>query len=174
MIVTSLLVRWTDGWHEVTSPAAAVHGRKEAALGLGASQDLAEVETVAGQQLAIFADPRSEIATDLWPRDNTEVPFVAFGTADRLVVPDLPGHPPSREVVQAITVTQDEDGNVTYAAELRDVLLDERERFAETLTKMANGTLGGDSRVAQPVSSVSATDTPDCCPPQPPPVSCGG
>lgn len=175
MITTALLVRWTNGWHDVTSAAGvAAHGRKEAALGLGASQDINEVNTVANQQLAIFADPRTEIATDLWPRDAADTPYVAFTTADRVMVPDLPGQPPSREVVQAITVTQDEDGNVTYAAELRDVLLDERERFAETLTKMANGTLGGDSRVAQPVSSVSATDTPDCCPPQPPPSSCGG
>jgi hypothetical protein len=168
MITTALLVRWTNGWHDVTSAAAvAAHGRKEAALGLGASQDLNEVNTVSAQQLAIFGNSRTEIACDVFPRTDAETPFIGYSTADRITVPDVPGRPPSNERIQAIGATMDEDGRVTYAVELRDVLLDERERFAQVLTKMANGTLGGDSRVAQPVSSVRATSTPDCCPPVP-------
>jgi hypothetical protein len=169
MITTALLVRWTGGWHDVGSAAGiAAHGRKEAALGLGASQDLGEVNTVANQQLAYFADPRTEIAADLAPRDDTDTPFVAFATADRVMVPDLPGRPASRERIQAITASMDDDGRVTYAVELRDVLLDERERFDESIKKMANGTLGGDSKVAQPVSTVGLNDKPDCCPPPAP------
>jgi hypothetical protein len=168
MIVTALLVRWGGGWHDVTSPAAvAAHGRKEAALGLGAATSLAEVETVANQQLVIFGDPRTEIALDLFPRSDDDLPFVAFDVADRITVPDRDGTE-VRERVQAITATMDGDGKVTYAVDLRDVLLDEQERFAESLTKMANGTLGGDSRVAQPVSQVAVVDRPDCCPPAPP------
>lgn len=166
MITTALLVRWFNGWHDVTSAAGvAAHGRKEAALGLGASQDLNEVNTVANQQLVYFADPRTEIACDLFPIGNADTPYVAFACADRLVVPDVPGRPASKETVQAITVTSDDDGRVTYAVELRDVLLDERERFAETLTKMANGTIGGTSRVGQPVSTVASINQPNCCPP---------
>ena len=172
MIVTSLLVRWGGGWHDVTSPSAvARHGRIEAALGLGASSSLAEVETVANQQLAIFGDPRTEIPVDLFPRTDDDRPLVAFSTADRVTVPDRTGAP-VLERVQAITATMDGDGRVTYAVDLRDVLLDEQERFAETLAKMANGTLGGDSKVAQPTSQVPVVDRPDCCPAQPPPGDC--
>lgn len=174
MITTALLVRWANGFHDVTSAAGvAAHGRKEAALGLGAAQDINEVNTVANQQLAYFADPRTEIAGDLFPLDATDTPYLAFVVADRVKVPDLPGRPASNERIQALTVTQDEDGRVTYAVELRDVLLDEREKFADTLTKMANGTLGGDSRVAQPISTIPPNDKPDCCPPTPP-ITGGG
>lgn len=173
MITTALLVRWAGGWHEVTRPASiTAHGRKEAALGLGASQSVAEVETVAGQQLAIFGDPRTEIAGDYAPRSDSELPFVAFGTADRIAVPDMPPRPPANQRVQAITATMDDEGVVTYAIELADVLLSERERFDETLKKMANGTLGGDSKVAQPVGAVASVTVPDCCPPTPPPPIC--
>lgn len=173
MITTALLVRWGNGWHDVASDAAVLaHGRKEAALGLGAAQSLAEVDTVARQQLAIFGDPRTEIACDLAVRSDSERPFVAFGTADRVAVPDLPGRPPANQRIQAITATMDDEGVVTYAVELADVLLTERERFAESIKKMANGTLGGDSKVAQPVAAVASVTTPDCCPPTPPPVIC--
>jgi hypothetical protein len=169
MIVTALLVRWENGWHEVNyPPGIAAWGRKEGTLGLGASKSITEVDTVSTQQLVYFADPRTEIAIDLMPRNAADTPIVAFNTADRIVVPDTPGRPPTREQVQAITATMDDDGRVTYAVELRDVLLDERERFAETLTKMANGTLGGDSKVAQPISTVGGVTTADCCPPAPP------
>jgi hypothetical protein len=168
MIVTALLVRWGGGWHAVTSAAAvAAHGHKEAALGLGAATSLAEVETVSTQQLNIFGDPRTEIAIDLFPRTDDDRPFVAFDVADRITVPDRAGGP-VQERVQAITATMDGDGRVTYAVDLRDVLLDEQERFAESLTKMASGTLGGDSRVAQPTSQVAVVDRADCCPPTPP------
>ncbi len=165
MITTALLVRWFDGWHEVNyAPGITKWGRKEATLGIGASKSIVEVDTVSRRQLEIFFDPRTEIAGDVFPRGEADMPIVAFTTADRIVVPDTPGRPPSNERVQSITATQDDDGRVTYAVELRDVLLDERERFAETIAKMANGTLDGNSRVAQPVAMVEGQSA-DCCPP---------
>lgn len=166
MIVTALLVKWSNGWHEIARPAAiAAHGRKEGLLGLGAVQSLAEVATVAGRQLEIFGDPRTEIACDLAPVDAGDTPYVAFGVGDTVMVPDVGGRPPSRERVQAITVAMDDDGIVTYAPELRDALLDERERFAEAITKMANGTLGGESKVGTPTNMGTIATAKDCCPP---------
>lgn len=157
MIVTALLVRWTEGWHEVINAAGiAATGRKEGMLGLGAVTSLTEVETVTKEQLNYFADPRTEIGADVAPIGTADTPFVAYRTGDSIVVPDLPGRPASAQRVQAITATMNDDGRVTYAVELNDVLLDERERFAETLTKMANGTLGGWSKVGQPVSGIGA------------------
>jgi hypothetical protein len=158
VIVTSLLVRWNGGWSEVTRPdAITAYGRKEAYLALGAVQARDEMTTVSTQQLAIFGDPRTEIAADLEHVDDTDTPYVAFGVGDRVTVPDIPGRGPSLERVTSITVAVDENGHVTYAPELRDPLLDERERFVETVTKMANGSLGGDSRVATPAAFVSST-----------------
>lgn len=169
MITTALLVRWQDGWHEVNNPAGvAAWGRKEATLALGAATNVTEVDTVAAQQLGIFVDPRTEIAGDVYPRGDSDTPFVAYNTADRLVVGDTPGRPPANQQIQAITAVADDDGHVTYAVELRDVLLTGRERFAETVAKMANGTLGGDSKVAQPTSSFAPVA--DCCAPPLPPA----
>jgi hypothetical protein len=157
MIVTAVLVRWTEGWHDVTDTAAVSRwGRKEAMLGLGAVQSLSEVETVSREQLAIFGDPLTEISCDTFPVGPADTPYIAYRPGDRVVVPDVPGKAPAAERVQAITVTMDDNGHVTYATDLRDVLMDERERFAETLTKMANGTLGGYSKVAQPATMVPA------------------
>lgn len=166
MIANVLLCKWSNGWHVVTDATSiAARGRREATLGLGAAQSISEVERVAGQQLVIFADPRTEIGVDLANVDDTDTPFVAFGVADTVMVPDVAGRPATRERVQAITVTvNDETGAVTYAPELRDVLLDDRERFAETLAKMANGTLGGNSSVGQPTNMGSLSTPKDCCP----------
>lgn len=137
--------------------AITAYGRKEAFLALGAVQARDEMTTVSTQQLAIFGDPRTEIAADLEHVDDTDTPYVAFGIGDRVTVPDIPGRGPSLERVTSITVAVDENGHVTYAPELRDPLLDERERFVETVTKMANGSLGGDSKVATPAAFVSST-----------------
>lgn len=151
MIVTALLVRWTGGWHDVTDAGAVTRwGRKEAMLGLGAVEELSEVETVSREQLAIFGDPLTEISCDTLPVGEPDTPYVAYRPGDTVTVPNRAGRPPVPERVQSITVTMDEDGRVTYATELRDVLMDERERFAENLTKLANGSLGGYSKVAQP------------------------
>lgn len=153
MIVTALLVRWIDGWHDVTDAAAVGRwGRKEAMLGLGAVEALSEVETVSREQLRIFGDPLTEISCDTFPVGEPDTPYVAYQTGDMVTVPNRVGLPAVAERVQSITVTMDDNGRVTYATELRDVLMDERERFSETLTKLANGSLGGYSKVAQPTS----------------------
>jgi hypothetical protein len=171
MIVTSLLVKWSEGWHEVASlTGIAMWGRKEATLGLGAAQSVDEVNTVGTQQLTIFADPRTEIACDVAPRTEAETPIAGYTAGDTIIVPDRTGQPPIRERIQAITATVDEDGRVTYAVELRDVLLDEQERMAESIAKMANGTLGGDSKVAQPIMFFPSLSEPNMTPSPPGPA----
>jgi hypothetical protein len=168
-IKTALLVKYGDGWAEVTAPdSIARWGRREGLLGLGATESLDEVNRVAGQQLVIFGDPRTEIGVDLVPTSPDDTPYVGFRVGDSLTVPDIPSRPPAAERVQAITVTMDDDGVITYAPELRDVLLDDRERFAEAIEKMANGTLDGESKVGQPLWPDIPT------PPRPTPAGGGG
>lgn len=153
MIVTALLVSWTGGWHDVTDAGAVARwGRKEAMLGLGAVEELSEVETVSREQLVTFGDPLTEISCDTFPVGEPDTPYVGYRPGDMVTVPGRAGNPPLAERVQSITATMDDDGRVTYATELRDVLMDDRERFAENLTKLANGSIGGYSKVAQPTS----------------------
>lgn len=153
MIVTALLVRWANGWHDVTDDVAVgVHGRKEAMLSLGGAQSIAQAEQIAKSQLEIFADPRTEIGCDIAPNGDHDEPYVDFVAGDFIICPDVPGRGATRNQVQAITVTMDDDGHVTCALDVRDILLDDRERFDEAISKMTNGTLGGESKVAQPAN----------------------
>lgn len=159
MIVTALLVSWTGGWHDVTDAGAVTRwGRKEAMLGLGAVEELSEVETVSREQLVTFGDPLTEISCDTFPVGEPDTPYVGYRPGDMVTVPGRAGNPPLPERVQSITATMDDDGRVTYATELRDVLMDERERFAENLTKLANGSIGGYSKVAQPTSTAPSRE----------------
>lgn len=159
MIVTALLVRWMGGWRDVTDDAAVTRwGRKEAMLGLGAVEETSEVDTVSREQLAIFGDPLTEISCDTLPVGEPDTPYIAYRPGDTVIVPNRAGLPPAPERVQSITATMDDDGRVTYATELRDVLMDERERFAENLTKLANGSMGGNSKVAQPTNMTPSRD----------------
>lgn len=152
MIVTALLVKWSQGWAEVVNPSAITQwGRREALLGLGACQSIEEVNGVGNQQLIYFGDPRTEIGVDLVPTGPADLPYVAFRVGDTITLPDVPSRVPASERVQAITVTMDDDGVITYAPELRDIQLDDREKFAEAIEKMANGTLDGESKVGQPL-----------------------
>lgn len=166
MITNALLIRWSGGWAErVNAASVTTHGRREAVLGLGAVQSIDEVYRIADEQLEIYASPREQISADIEPMSDTDTPYLGFTVGDTITVPDSTGTPSAERVI-AITVSEDEDGHVTYAPELHDVILGMQERFGQNLKKLANGTLRGDSKVAQPVASI--VDNSTCCAPQPP------
>lgn len=183
MIANSLLVRYAFGWYEVKGdytpqrwdetpgwlPAGAAF-RREALLGLGGVQSEAELVRVAREQLGWFGDARTEITADLAPVDETDTPYVAFGVGDFVTVPDLDGSTVTERVI-GLTVTEDEHGTVTFAPELKDRILSDYERWQRNLDKMAAGTVGGNSAVANPVADTKDLGK-DCCPPMPPPPSC--
>jgi hypothetical protein len=154
--INALLVRWHGGWHEVTDPSSiARYGRRGGMLGLGAAQTIAEVEAIGRQQLAIYADVREVISVDLVPADESDRPYPAFLVGDTVTVPNVDGDP-TVERVMALTVSQDDDGQVTYAPELHDLILSAQERYEQALKKMEDGTMSGTSQVASPVSQVVA------------------
>lgn len=164
-MINALLVRWGGGWAEVRDDTAiAADRRREALLGLGAVQSVPEMQRVAQRQLAIFVDVRTEIAGDLGPRDETDTPYLAFGLGDTVPVPDHTGAA-VRERVIGMTVAEDDNGALSYAPTFKDVIRNQAERWQETLTKMSAGTIGGESKVATPASSISTTTAKDCCPP---------
>lgn len=154
-MITALLVRWGNGWREVVDAGAvAARGRHEALLGLGSTESTGEVDRLGTRQLAVYADARTEITAGFAPRNESERPYSAFAVADTIAVPDIDGSATPERVV-ALTVTEDENGTVTYAPELKDVLLSAGERVEQAIKKMSDGTLRGQSKVAAPVGSPS-------------------
>jgi len=146
-----LLCRWAEGFHEVKLQASIdAHGRREALLALGALSELSEVERVAKMQLDVVANPRTAIAADLAPIDLTDRPYFAFNVGDTIGCPDY-GTGTISQRVRALTGAEDDNGEITYSPELGDLILEEQERTLQAVKKMIDGTLEGDSPVAQPV-----------------------
>lgn len=163
----ALLVRWAGGWTEaVDDDAVETYGRRETLLSLGAVQSYDEAGRIADRQLDKFAEPRTGIVAGIKPVDDTDYPYLAFRVGDTVEIPDRDGEPSSERVI-AIAVSEDDDGIVTYAPTFKDPLLDDEERWDQTMEKMADGTFRGDSQVATPVASTTYP-TPTCCPPVPP------
>lgn len=142
------LVRYTGGWAERTDEVSiAAYGRLEALLGLGAL-GLAESCRVADGQLADFSEPREQTDIQIDPANDDEKPYVGLVHIGDTVDVDGEDHR-----ILGVTVTEDRDtGRVIYTPTLNDhVILGATERFAQALAKMVKGTMGGRSRVAQPV-----------------------
>lgn len=151
MPINVLMVEYMGGWLEVVdTDSVARYGRAEALLGLGYIANKAEAERVATEQLAIYANRRTAITAELLPRGLPDTPYVGFRLGDVLTVPDIDGTPADERVV-GISVSQDSDGEMSYALDLKDTVLEEQERFAQALKKMSDGTIGGTSKVAAPL-----------------------
>lgn len=150
MPINALLCRWAEGWREVLHPVSiAAYGRREAFLSLGAVQTRDEVDRVGGMQLSVVANPRMAIAADLAPMGQADKPYRTFNVGDTITVPDYGGGTISQRV-RALTGAEDDNGEITYSPELGDLILEEQERTLQAVKKMADGTLEGDSPVAQP------------------------
>lgn len=165
----ALLVRWNGGWHEVTLPASiSTHGRRVGLLSLSVDS-LQEAIRIAEKQLAIFGNQRGELSIGLEPANvddlldpltTTDLPYWQFYVGDVL-------GSPSQRVVQ-LSVKEDDDGNVTYAPVLNDVLMAAEERWEQAIKKMDDGTMRGDSKVATPINQLGGPTTGStCCAPQP-------
>lgn len=154
MAANALLVRWAGGWSEVRDDTAiAAGGRREALLGLGAVHGRDEMDRMARAQLDTYAQARTEVACDLVPVDETDTPYLAFGVGDTVTVPTVDGGTTQDRIV-ALTVTEDDDGVISFAPEINDVVLRRPERQSQALKKMVDGTMAGDSRVATPVARI--------------------
>jgi len=150
MPTNALLVRWSGGWHEVTDPASiAANGRREAMLSLGAVQSVGELERIAAKHLELFGRVRSQITADTEPIGDSDTPYWAYKPGDTITVPDADGTP-VRERVVSMRVSVDQDGNLAFTPQLKDLVLEEEERFDQTIKKMTNGTFGGSAASSTP------------------------
>lgn len=160
-----LLVQYQGGWRLVDE-AGADDVRRCEPLGLGSYRNPVMVDTIGVQELSRYKREREQIVAGVYP--HTLIHEADIG--DRVTVPRFDGSTASERIV-GWSIDEDRDGVVTVAPELKDVLLGIEERFDETLKKMSNGTLGGTSRVAQPINTTPSTVT--CCAPPVPPEGGG-
>lgn len=162
-----LLIRYHGGWTEIRDDASiTARGRRTQLLTLGAAQTKDEAERIGREQLAIYADERVAITAGLRPRVSSDRPYPGFLVADHVSVPAYDGTSANERVI-GLTITEDENGTVTYVPELKDPILTTQERHEANLKKMADGTVSGTSSVATPVSPSVPAQTPNCCPPVP-------
>lgn len=152
MGANSLLVRWVGGWHVVSDVTTSL--KREALLGLGATQSISEVERIAADQLAVYKESRVQISAGIEPTDESETPYLGFHVGDTVTVPDEAGAAAVERVV-SVTVSMDANGKLTYAPELRDLVAENIERWEQALKKFSNGTMRGTSKAATPVADIS-------------------
>lgn len=140
---------------------------KTAVLGLGAVPSPFEADRIATGQLATYANVRSAITVGIEPAGLADAPYTGFRNGDTVEVPDY-DLTPIDAVVESITVTEDDNGKVTFALEVNDVFIAAEERNQLALKKMTNGTMQGDTPAAKVATPINALDLggPTCCPPQ--------
>lgn len=151
MPTNALLGRWSGGWVEAVDAAAvAAQGRREAFVSVGAAQTAAEATAILVAQLADLAKVREGVTVETDPVDAA-YPYLTYLVGDTIDVADEAlALQPTR--VNAISMTEDDDGEVTWAPEAGDLLLGEAEAFNAALKKMANGTLSGRVAASTPKS----------------------
>lgn len=149
-IVNALLVRWSDGYHEVVEQDSIdEHGRKEGFLQLGALQSTEEVETVCAALFEAMANPQISTVLAVDPTGNGDTPGIHFVKGDYIVAPAEEGGTASQRV-RALTTTEDENGNPIFVPELRSAIEEETDRLNRWLKRLANGALGGSTNTPSP------------------------
>lgn len=150
-LVNSLLVRYANGHIEVNDAASiATWDRHEGFLDLGDVSEVATVERLARENLALTAQPVVSVTAqvdDSNPADGHSV-FVDFGMGDSVTVETTSG-PLDLRLVSA-SVEEDDDGNLDVVCEwgtTRDSLEEQNNRW---LARTSNGTLDGRSPTPVP------------------------
>lgn len=157
-VVNVLLVRWFGGYQEVANAASVTeHGRREALLTLGSVTTTEEVTRIADALLALTADPRVATEMGIDPTGDGDQPYVDFTLGMTITAPDEDGNETAQRVV-SITVTEDENGEPSYATELKDTMQVLEEQTNRWLKLLLAGTLRGNARNAVPVIPPATTN----------------
>lgn len=150
--VTVLLQLWGRGWREETAPVVEHNLRIEALLGTGAIDTETEASTVALGQLDIYALGPDAETVAVEPVGQADTPWLSHRPGELVTLESRD------EVVESLAMTRDPGtGLVRYVAELGTHVDTPEERQALTAKKMSNGTIGGTSRVAQPLDASEGT-----------------
>lgn len=156
-VATRLLVRYAGGYTRVTdAPAASVWGHKEGFLQLGAVSDLAEAQRVAAAVLAFQNAPRVATTLGVEPVGDGDEPYANFAVGDTINAPEADGSTSTQRVV-SLTVSEDDQGDVSFATELKATFLVAEEAFDRQLKKLLNGSMRGATQASNPLPTGSVT-----------------
>lgn len=152
-----LLVRWQGGYIVVEDAVSqAAHGVKQALLTLSNITDEDEASRIGQATLGFTAYPRVAAAAGIEPTGVGDDPFTDWDLGDTLLAPDETGVTSAQRVV-SITVVEDDNGEATFAPELRDTLTVQEERLDRWLKRLVNGSLRGQSNSAAPTTAPPET-----------------
>lgn len=156
-VVTTLLVRWAGGFHEVSWPGAPE--RHEGFLSAGNLASVEEVERVALGLLGRMHEEQEQVTVSQEPVGVGDTPYFAYGVGDYVTAPDSTGAATSQRV-RSFTVKEDGQGDPVFTPQLRDAMLETEDRLLRALKRMANGSMQGRTDAAAPASSTQAGQAP--------------
>lgn len=156
-VVTELAIRWAGGYTKVGDVAAqALWGVKQGFLQLGQVTELDEVTRIALVILGFQGDPKVATTLGVEPDGSGDEPYVDYQVGDTITAPDEDGATSVQRVV-SLTVSEDDNGEVTYANELKASFVVQEEAFDRQLKTLLNGTLKGRTQQANPLPTGSVT-----------------
>lgn len=151
----ALLVRWRGGYVTRTdSGSVGTYGRREAFLSTATLESSASTNAAADTALSLYSSPQSSITCAYEPANDAETPYLGVFPGDTLSAPDAAGNATTYRV-EGFTVTEDENGELSYTPELSSLVETDRRRQQTWLARIGQGTLGGRS------SSAALLDTLD-------------
>jgi hypothetical protein len=106
-----------------------------------------------------------EITVGTDPVGAADAPYLGYQLGDTIIIDSV------AERVVSISITEDDNGVLTFVPQLRNSLPEIQERLNLVVKKMSNGTLGGTAKPATPASLINiASNAQNCCPPVPAPL----
>lgn len=156
-VVTLLLVRYDGGYFEVEdATAVAEWGRKEGYVQLGSVSDHDEADRIATAILAFQNAPRVATTLGVEPTGAGDDPYADYEVGDTISAPDV-GSGSASQRVMSLTVSEDANGDVSFANELKATFLVQEEAFDRQLKKLLNGSMRGQTLAANPLPTGSVT-----------------
>ena len=152
----ALLTRFDGGYRtDSNSGSISTHGRREGFLSLGNVRSSPNVGRSVSQLLTSFASGVTTVTAQIQPTSNDTTPYVGQWAPGASITVPRPSNSGTGEAMQvrAITVAEDDDGNLTFTPELvrqaatRSTLVD------TNLKRLGAGTLAG-----RTASATLATD----------------
>jgi hypothetical protein len=151
---TKLAARDADGWFVVGS------GDSWGTFRMEQINSRATAAAIANRVLSLYGQERRTASFEYIPlNEATDLPFIAFGVFDTINVPIDDEGTTSPQLVQAITVTSDEDGIASFAVEVGDPVTEEIQAIERALKRGAPGTISGLAASASPTSGKTAHHT---------------
>jgi hypothetical protein len=142
----ALLTRYDSGFRTDTdSSSISANGRREAFVALSNVRSNANSDTIVAAYLAAFKAGVTTVTADVVPTTTAQTPYVGGWAAGASVTVPRPSNSGTGEVMQvrAITVTENQDGELSFTPELiraeesRSLLVNQQ------LQRLGNGTLNG-------------------------------